>query len=305
MSTINIRGFSANSGASFSEFISENLRSIMDFDKEKFTSTSMKFWDVDEDTSMTFVGSGLTYKKDAFGEVIGVKTGTLTSFNIIAEGAKVLDIAGLSLSGPALTKAIDSDSTSKFLDALLSGNDVIKATNYADTFWGADGNDTLYGYNGNDTISGGNGNDTLIGGKGNDKLKGDVGNDTLKGDAGNDRLEVGAGADKLYGGDGADTFIFRSKTDSTTVAPDKIFDFSHAQGDKIDLSAFDANTSKSGLQDFTFIGTQKFHSKAGELRYEIKSGDTLIHGDINADGKADFTIVLDPSVKLVLGDFIL
>lgn len=295
MSTINIKGFSANSGASFSEFISENLRSIMDFDKEKFTSTSMKFWDVTEDTSMTFVGTGLSYTKNSSGEVIGVKTGTLTSFNIVAEGAKVLDITGLSLSGPALTKAIDSDSTSKFLDALLSGNDVIKATNYADTFWGADGNDTLYGYNGHDKISGGNGNDKLYGGNG---------NDTLKGDAGNDRLEGGAGADKLYGGTGADTFVFRSKGDSATSAPDTIFDFSRTQKDKIDLTAFDANSVKTGLQDFSFIGTQKFHKAAGELRYEKSGGDTFVYGDTNGDGKADFKIVLDTSISLLKGDFL-
>jgi serralysin len=296
MSTINISGFTSTSGASFSEFVSENLQSIMDFDREKFTTTSMKFWNTDEDTSMTFVGSGLTYAKNSLGEVIGVKTGTFTAFNVVAEGAKVLDITGLSLSGTALTKAIDSGSSTKFLNALLSGNDVIKATKYADVFWGGDGNDTLYGYNGNDRISGGNGSD---------KLYGANGNDTLKGDAGNDRLEGGAGADKLYGGAGADTFVFRSKADSTTSAPDTIFDFSRTQKDKIDLSAFDANTTKAGLQDFAFIGTQKFHKTAGELRYEKSGGDTFVYGDLNGDGRADFKIVLDTSVSLLKGDFIL
>nr|WP_298102963.1 M10 family metallopeptidase C-terminal domain-containing protein [uncultured Shinella sp.] len=296
MSTINISGFSATSGANFSEFTSERLQSILDFDREKFTTTSMKFWDVGEDTSMTFVGKGLTYAKNAAGEVIGVKTGTFTSFKAIAEGAKVLDITGLSLSGTALTNAIDSGSSTKFLNALLSGNDVIKATKYADVFWGGDGNDTLYGYDGHDKISGGNGNDKLYGGNG---------NDTLKGDAGNDRLEGGAGADKLYGGAGADTFVFRSKTDSTTGAPDTIYDFSRTQKDKIDLSAFDANTLKTGMQDFAFIGSQKFHSKAGELRYEKSGGDTFVYGDIDGNGKADFKIVLDTSINLIKGDFIL
>lgn len=303
MSTINISGFTSKSGANFNEFVSENLRSILDFDKEDFKPTYIKFWDVGENTSMTLLGKGLVYKYQGK-EVVGISAGTLNSFKVIAEGAKVLDITGLSLSGPALTKAIDSGNTTTFLNAFLSGNDTIKATKYADVFWGGNGNDTLYGYDGNDTMSGGNGADTLIGGNGNDKLKGDAGNDTLKGDAGNDRLEGGAGADKLYGGAGADTFVFRTKTDSLTTAPDKIFDFSRTQKDKIDLSAFDASTAK-GFQDFTFIGTQKFHNKAGELRYEIKGNDTLIHGDTNADGKADFTIVLDTSLKLIVTDFIL
>lgn len=304
MSTINISGFTSKSGANFNEFVSESLRSILDFDREKFTTTSIKFWDVGENTFMTILGKGLTYTKNGSGEVIGVKTGTLTSFTAIAEGAKVIDITGLSLSGTALTKAIDSNNTTTFLNAFLSGNDVIKATKYADVFWGGNGDDTLYGYDGNDTMSGGNGVDTLIGGNGNDKLKGDAGNDTLKGDAGNDRLEGGSGADKLYGGAGADTFVFRSKTDSLATAPDKIFDFSRTQKDKIDLSAFDASTAK-GFQDFIFIGAQKFHNKAGELRYEIKNGDTFIHGDTDGNGKADFTIVLDTSLKLIGTDFIL
>lgn len=295
MSTINISGFTSNSGANFKEFISENLDSILDFDREKFTSTYMKLWNVDEDTSMTFRGKGLVYKYQGK-EIVGITAGTMTSFNVIAEGAKVLDITGLSLSGPALTKAIDSGSTSKFLNALLAGDDVIKATKYADVFWGGDGKDRLYGGNGNDKISGGNGND---------RLYGDNGNDTLKGDAGNDRLEGGAGADKLYGGAGADTFVFRSKADSTTSAPDKIYDFSRAEKDKIDLSAFDANTPKAGDQDFSFIGTQKFHKIAGELRYQKSGTDTFVYGDIDGNGKADFAIVLDTLVNLQKGDFIL
>ena len=44
---------------------------------------------------------------------------------------------------------------------------------------------------------------------------------------------------------------------------------------------------------------------AGQLRYELKSGDTIIHGDINGDGVRDFSIILDASVNLKVGDFIL
>ena len=40
-------------------------------------------------------------------------------------------------------------------------------------------------------------------------------------------------------------------------------------------------------------------------RFEQKSGDTLIHGDITGDGKADFTIVLDTLVTLAASDFLL
>ncbi|WP_308311325.1 M10 family metallopeptidase C-terminal domain-containing protein [Shinella sp. CPCC 101442] len=304
MSTIKISGDEPTQGASFKDFVSESLYSIMDFDREAATRTSFKMWNIDEDTSLTFRGKDLAYKYDGK-QVVGITAGTITSFTAIAEGSTLLDAKGLSLSGRDLTKAIDSGNTTTFLNAFLKGNDVITATKYADLFWGGDGNDTLNGLGGNDTLSGGKGIDTLNGGSGNDKLKGEAGNDTLKGDAGNDRLEGGTGADKLYGGAGADTFVFRSKADSTTSAPDTIYDFSRSQKDKIDLSAFDANAVKTGVQDFSFIGTQKFHKAAGELRYEKSGGDTFIYGDIDGNGKADFKIVLDSSLSLLKGDFIL
>ncbi|MDR6759470.1 Ca2+-binding RTX toxin-like protein [Mycoplana sp. BE70] len=105
-------------------------------------------------------------------------------------------------------------------------------------------------------------------------IKGTSGINTLKGEAGNDLLFGGVGADKLYGGSGADTFV-------------------------------DASTKVGGDQAFTLIGAETFHKTAGELRYEIKSGDTFIKGDVNGDGKADFSIMLDLSLAMSKTDFIL
>lgn len=138
-------------------------------------------------------------------------------------------------------------------------------------------------------------------------LDGKAGNDTLKGEAGNDRLIGGAGADKLYGGSGADTFVFALKTDTTVAASgrDTLFDFSSAQGDRIDLSAMDASEKTSGNQTFLFIGTDAFHKKAGELRYGVKSGDAYIYGDVDGDGMADFAILIDAVVSLKASDFLL
>ncbi|MBD9375671.1 calcium-binding protein [Rhizobium sp. ARZ01] len=138
-------------------------------------------------------------------------------------------------------------------------------------------------------------------------IKGTTGINTLKGEAGNDMLYGGTGADKLYGGLGADTFVFMSATDSTVASSgrDTIYDFSRAQGDKINLKAIDASTKSGGDQAFTFIGAEKFHKKAGELRFEKKSGDTFIQGDVNGDGKADFSIMLDLSLTMSKSDFIL
>lgn len=296
MSNINIRGFSLKSGANFKEIISEKLQTILDYDREIAKPTYLEFRD-DSKNYMTFSGTNLKYKMVG-GEVFGVTAGTITGFKVVSDGIAVLDVTNLSLTGKALTAAIDSGNTMTFLNAFLSGDDVIKATNYADLFWGGNGNDTLYGYNGNDTLSGGNGVDKLYGG---------AGNDTLKGDAGNDRLEGGAGADKLYGGAGADTFVFLSVKDSTVAASgrDTIFDFSQKEGDRINLKVIDADTTLANDQAFTFIGNKAFSKDAGELRYVKTGGVTYIQGDVNGDGKADFMIGVDASINFTKADFIL
>ena len=159
----------------------------------------------------------------------------------------------------------------------------------------------------NDVLKGNIGKDKLSGGAGVDKLVGAGGNDYLHGGSGNDKLTGGVGADDLWGGSGADTFIFKSIKETTVsgVGRDTIFDFSTRQKDKIDLSAIDANTTKGGNQAFSFIGTKAFGGKAGELRYEKAKSDTYIHGDVNGDKIADFTIHLDDRVSLSKGYFIL
>lgn len=206
-----------------------------------------------------------------------------------------------------------------------SAGDTIIGNQAANRLWGNAGNDKLYGESGNDGLYGGAGNDRLSGGRGNDRLYGDAGNDllyggtgadrltggsgndSLQGDADNDWLYGGSGADKLIGGTGADTFVFKSLTDSTVASTgrDTIYDFVPTEGDRIDLSAIDANTSSTGDQAFTFVGTAAFNGKKGELRYVKTSSDTYIYGDVNGDKKADFAIHLDDAITLQKGYFIL
>lgn len=142
---------------------------------------------------------------------------------------------------------------------------------------------------------------------GNDVIKGGAGLDVLYGFGGNDKITGGRGPDQLFGGAGADTFIFKSIKDSTAAVSgrDTIHDFSQSQKDKIDLKAIDANTKSAGDQAFKFIGSEAFHKKAGELRYEKRGGDTVVHGDLNGDGKADFSIELGHALALKASDFIL
>ncbi len=158
--------------------------------------------------------------------------------------------------------------------------------------------DKLYGNSGANQLTGNAGNDLLDGGRGNDVLDGGDGNDTLIG---------GRGADDLTGGAGADTFVFKSAADSTvrSAGQDTILDFSGVGGDRIDLSAIDANTRASGDQAFSFIGTSGFTGKAGELNYSKQASDTYIYGDTNGDKKADFAIHLDDAVTLSKDYFML
>ncbi|WP_198411869.1 cadherin domain-containing protein [Microvirga flavescens] len=148
---------------------------------------------------------------------------------------------------------------------------------------------------------------TTLGTDGNDVLNGKAGVEIFKGGAGRDKLYGGAGGDKLYGGADADTFIFKSIKDSTVASSgrDTIYDFSRKQGDKIDLRTIDANTTASGNQAFKFIAKKDFSLNAGELRYEKIKGGLIVHGDVNGDGVADFSIHLKSIASLAKGDFYL
>ncbi len=129
---------------------------------------------------------------------------------------------------------------------------------------------------------------------------------TLSGGAGNDKLVGSAGTDILIGGAGADRFQFNLASDSV-VGPkaDRITDFSHAQGDRIDLSVIDANTGAAGNQAFTFIGNGLFTHHAGELRFAFNGADTTIAGDVDGNGTSDFHITLTGHIALTAADFVL
>ena len=187
------------------------------------------------------------------------------------------------------------------------GNDRLLGGFGSDRLFGGSGNDFVDGGLGADTLDGGAGNDTLLGGDGNDRLLGGLDADRLFGGSGNDFLVGGAGKDQLAGGLGADQFVFTNRLD-TGAGPagrDVITDFNRAQGDKIDLSAIDANLRLAGNQAFEFVGTDGFSGSAGELRYQQASGTTLIFVDLDGDRRADFSIELSRQITLGENDFLL
>jgi len=163
----------------------------------------------------------------------------------------------------------------------------------------------------NNQITGNSSANVLDGGIGDDVLRGGGGNDTLYGGTGNDTLQGGSGLDIFFGGLGADDFQFQSGdfSGNTRQTADWIVDFHHGQGDKIDLASVDANSGLAGDQAFTFIGNSAFTNVAGQLRYDFVTVDkvveTIVYGDTNGDGLADFAIRLTGHVFPTNGDFIL
>lgn len=176
-----------------------------------------------------------------------------------------------------------------------------------DTLTGNGGANVLDGGAGNDRLAGGGGNDRLLGGDGSDSLEGGAGNDALGGGSGDDVLIGGRGADVLTGDAGADQFVFRDLAESTagSAGRDTIADFSHAQGDLIDLSGLDANAGLSGDQGFIFLGAGAFTHHAGELRYQVAGPDLIVSGDVNGDAVADFSVKLAHTSSLIAADFLL
>jgi Ca2+-binding RTX toxin-like protein len=133
---------------------------------------------------------------------------------------------------------------------------------------------------------------------------GSDGDDTYTGTKFGDKIDAGTGIDTLSGGAGKDIFVFDlGDSSATSTDADVILDFS-VRRDRIDLSAIDTNATKDGDQAFKFYGTGDLGSKAG-ISYEQVDGQTIVSIDSNGDATVDMTLVLDGSLTLTAGNFIL
>ncbi|MFI3194494.1 MAG: hypothetical protein QX195_01605 [Methylococcaceae bacterium] len=168
------------------------------------------------------------------------------------------------------------------------------------------GNDNLVGI---ENIIAGQAGDSVLGDAANNSLDGYKGNDSLNGSAGNDILIGGLGADRLTGGTGADRFKFNTEAETgiTATTYDTITDFSHTQGDKLDISAIDANTGMAGNSSFalptsggTFSGS---FANPGDLYLDQSAH--ILYGNNDADSSADFAILLLAINSLSASDLIL
>ncbi len=176
--------------------------------------------------------------------------------------------------------------------------ETIFGTVFANTLIGGSDKDRIFGLAGNDRLFGLGNNDTLTGAAGNDILTGGLGVDTLIG---------GLGRDVMTGGGQRDIFDFNlvGETGKNFLTRDVIKDFSHAQGDDIDVSTIDAKAGVPLNQKFTFIGQGAFAGVKGQLHYKFAGANTIVEGDVNGDKIADFQIELTGHKVLTFGDFIL
>ncbi|WP_429232515.1 M10 family metallopeptidase C-terminal domain-containing protein [Inquilinus ginsengisoli] len=250
-----------------------------------------------------------SYHTSAAGVMVNLATGAVSGGD--AQGDTLIGIESLTGSNQgndSLVGSADANTLSGW-----GGDDVLRGGAGADHLDGGAGADTASYYTGtvgvtvNLSTSIGSGGDAqgdvLIG---IENVNGSTAADQVTGSAVVNALNGWAGQDVLRGGGGADRFVFSAASHSVVGAADRITDFSHAQGDRIDLSAIDANTGAAGNQAFSFVGTGLYTHHAGELRSAVTSpGVTTIAGDVNGDGVSDFHIQLTGAIGLVAADFVL
>jgi Ca2+-binding RTX toxin-like protein len=226
----------------------------------------------------------------------------------------------------------------------LGGNDIINGLAGADIMDGGSGNDVYYVDNIGDVVienssiateidrvissisytlsnntenlvlSGktavnGTGNalkNSLLGNAAANILDGMAGNDILTGGNGNDILIGGLGKDKLVGGNDADIFKFNAILESVNnTNRDTITDFLTIQGDKIDLSMIDADSSTAIDNAFSVLNVGAFNgSFVNTANLFFDSSSHILYGNNDSDEAADFSILLTGVSTLTISDIL-
>ena len=215
-----------------------------------------------------------------------------------------------------------------------AGDDILDGMGGADTMIGGDGNDTYFVNHlsdvvqelanaGTDTVNsslshylgmnvenlvltgasalngtGNSASNIITGNGGANKLIGNEGDDVINGGAGVDRLIGGQGSDTLTGGVGNDVFAYLETNDSKSgfdFGIDSITDFK--TGDKIDVTALDANLNAVGNQ--AFVLDRNGISAAGEIMVTNLGNNNLeLNFYVDDDAVADMTIAVHVDATL-------
>ncbi|MFN3671022.1 MAG: right-handed parallel beta-helix repeat-containing protein [Bosea sp. (in: a-proteobacteria)] len=155
-----------------------------------------------------------------------------------------------------------------------------------------------------DVLTGTSANNWMHGNAGADVIDGAAGNDSLFGGSENDILIGGPGADTMSGGAGRDTFVFRAASESGPGAGARdVIQWFERASDKLDLRMIDANTAVAGDQLFLFAGKTSA-VEANSVSFFHSGKTTIVQGDVNGDGKADFQIELNEAINLGRDQFL-
>ncbi len=143
----------------------------------------------------------------------------------------------------------------------------------------------------------------VIGSNFNDVILCDNHGDTIDAGNGRDFITSGGAKDFLVGSlTGDDTYVYKSTSDSTPSAPDTI---SHWHtGDKINLSAIDANTTIAGHQNFS-IGASTNTPGTIVITHSANLTVTEVSLYTNASGIATGRIYMEGDLTLTAADFVL
>ncbi len=259
----------------------------------------------------------MTYKDSAAGVTVNIGTGAASGGD--AQGDQLISVENVTgsgrtdsltgnaaanilqgLTGADLLNGGGGNDTASYTGALGGGVSVNLATGAA-TGSDAQGDQLLSIEN----LIGSSGSDALTGSSIANVLNGGSGNDALTGGAGADRLIGGLGKDALIGGTSGDAFVFAFASESSVGANrDRIADFSHGQGDRIHLSALDANPALAGDQGFSFIGKGAF-SATGQVRFFAEGDHTVVEVNTAGSNGAELQVELAGHINLVGEDFIL
>jgi len=266
-------------------------------------------------TDDTFSNFGFVKKVTSHGVVKIIKNGTVDGLIDLGAGA---DTFKGGANAETVRDSAGSDTynfgggndTYIAFNGVASNNDIVNGGKGIDTYDASAGASQTISLKDQITIGGDIGSDTIIGfenviaGNGGDSLIGSNGANHLIGGTGGDVFDGLGGRDILTGNAGTDEFRFLALSDSGPKASqrDLITDFTQGE-DLIDISAIDAKTGGASDDQFTLIGVQNFHGVKGELRESFKNGNTIVSGDVNGDGNADFSVALKGHFLLTTDDF--
>jgi Ca2+-binding RTX toxin-like protein len=250
-----------------------------------------------------------------------------------ATGAGSDTLSGIeNLTGSAFNDTLTGDSGANAIDG-GAGNDLIDGGTGADSMIGGLGNDRYIVDNNGDAAqeSVGGGHDTVVSsvnytlgaevedliltgnavsGTGNalaNRIEGNGLANTVKGGAGDDVIVGGDGFDSLYGEAGNDTFVFGAGTPTPGakggLALDVIFDFDVNGDDLLDFG------SATVLSWETFGNINAAEKTLGvdldglAKQDTAKTFTTVVYGDSNNDGVADFAVALIGTKTVDQADF--